>query len=187
VAPQRAARLAAYLDLLAEWNTKVNLTGARTPQERVRCLVGEVLGLAAWVEPGRLIDVGSGNGSPGLVIGLLRDDVEVTLLEPRRRRWAFLREAARAAGLARVHVLRRRHDGPSMRPARTVTLRALALSPPELAPLVESGGRLVVMGVAPVEAAPFEPEPDPRLPRGVHSYRLGLGPRPPGAPAPCST
>ena len=49
-------------------------------------------------EPGSLIDVGSGNGSPGLVLALVRDDLEVTLLEPRARRWAFLREAARASG-----------------------------------------------------------------------------------------
>ena len=48
--------------------------------------------------PGALVDVGSGNGSPGLVLALLRDDLSVTLLEPRQKRWAFLREASRRAG-----------------------------------------------------------------------------------------
>jgi hypothetical protein len=69
-----------------------------------------VIPVLALPDPGRLIDVGSGNGSPGLVLALLRDDLEAILLEPRARRWAFLREATRAAGRGDVEVLRRRHD-----------------------------------------------------------------------------
>ena len=162
--------MAAYLDLLARWGRTTNLTGARDPEGRVALLVAEVLAVARWVQPGRLTDVGSGNGSPGLVIALLRDDVDATLLEPRRRRWAFLREAARAAGRPEVAVLRQRHDGPPVRPAGTVTLRALALPLRELAPLVEPGGRLVVFGNPPTDPAPFEPEPAP-LGAGIHAYR----------------
>ena len=90
-------RLAAYLDTLADWSRRTNLTGARTAAERVRLLVADVLPGAFLPEPGALIDVGSGNGSPGLVLALVRDDLEVTLLEPRTRRWAFLKEAARAS------------------------------------------------------------------------------------------
>jgi len=123
------SRLAAYLDTLAAWSPRVNLTGARSAAERVRLLVGDVLAAGTLPPPGRLIDVGSGNGSPGLVLALLRDDLEVTLLEPRTRRWAFLREAARAAGRSRVRVLRLRHDAYPGPAARTVTLRALSLPP----------------------------------------------------------
>ena len=129
-------RLAAYLDTLADWSRRTNLTGARTAAERVRLLVADVLPAAFLPEPGTLIDVGSGNGSPGLVLALVRDDLEVTLLEPRTRRWAFLREAARASS-RRVLVLRQRHDGYRGKPARTVTLRAVALPLAELAGLVE--------------------------------------------------
>ena len=122
----------------------------------MRLLVGDVLAAAALPAPGSLIDVGSGNGSPGLVFALLRDDLEVTLLEPRARRWAFLREGARAAGRS-VRVLRVRHDGYPGPPARTVTLRGLTLSLADLAPLVEAGGRLIVLGGRPQRAGPFEP------------------------------
>jgi 16S rRNA (guanine527-N7)-methyltransferase len=153
---QALSRLAAYLDTLAAWSARVNLTGARTPAERVRLLVGDVLAAAPLPEPGRLIDVGSGNGSPGLVLALLRDDLEVTLLEPRARRWAFLREAARAAGRSRVRVLRLRHDACPGPAARTVTLRALSLPLEELLPLVEPGGRIVVFGGAPRDAPGLE-------------------------------
>ena len=70
---------------------------------RVALLVAPVLPLADLLEPGELLDVGSGNGSPGLVLALLRPRLDVTLLEPRQRRWAFLREAARAALDAKRH------------------------------------------------------------------------------------
>jgi 16S rRNA (guanine527-N7)-methyltransferase len=143
------SRLSAYLDTLAAWSARVNLTGARTADARVRLLVGDVLGAAGLPASGRLIDVGSGNGSPGLVLALLRDDLEVTLLEPRARRWAFLREAARAAGRSGVRVLRLRHDAYPGPAAGTVTLRALALPLAELLPLVEPGGRLIAFGGRP--------------------------------------
>jgi len=121
----------------------------------VRLLVEKVLAAAALPAAGTLIDVGSGNGSPGLVFALLRDDLEVTLLEPRARRWAFLREAARAAGRT-VRVLRVRHDGYGGPPARTVTLRGLALPLADLAHLVEPGGRILVLGGRPEASGPFE-------------------------------
>jgi 16S rRNA (guanine527-N7)-methyltransferase len=120
----------------------------------VRLLVGDVLPAARLPAPGALVDVGSGNGSPGLVFALVRDDLEVTLLEPRARRWAFLREAARAAGRP-VRVLRVRHDGYPGPPARTVTLRAVGLPLAELGGLVSPGGLVLVFGRRPRECGPF--------------------------------
>jgi 16S rRNA (guanine527-N7)-methyltransferase len=121
----------------------------------VSLLVASVLPSRDLPEPGTLLDVGSGNGSPGLVLALLREDLDVTLLEPRTRRWAFLREAARRCGAGRVRVLRGRHDTYSGTPARTVTVRALALPLGELAPLVAVGGQLLVMGGRPRLEGPF--------------------------------
>jgi 16S rRNA (guanine527-N7)-methyltransferase len=117
---------------------------------RVDVLVAGVLPARDVPAPGRLVDVGSGNGSPGLVLALLRDDLEVTLLEPRQRRWAFLREAARRAGCA-VQVLRARHDDYPGPPAATVTVRALRLPLRELRPLVAGGGQVIVFGTPPAD------------------------------------
>jgi 16S rRNA (guanine527-N7)-methyltransferase len=137
----------------------------------VRVLVGDVLPASPLPAPGTLLDVGSGNGSPGLVLALLRDDLDVTLLEPRARRWAFLREAARAAGRP-VRVLRVRHDGYPGPPARTVTLRALALPLAELAALVSPGGLVLVFGGRPRVGGPFQATAEGEgLPRGVMAYR----------------
>ena len=124
----------------------MNLTGARTPADRVALLVEGVLPAAPHALPGRLIDVGSGNGSPGLVLALVRPELSVVLLEPRQRRWAFLREACRAAGRPDVDVLRERHDQYTGPAATTVTLRGLDLPLPALAPIVAEGGRALVFG-----------------------------------------
>ena len=161
---------------MAEWSRRINLTAAHTPAERVHLLVASVLPAVELLEPGTVLDVGSGNGSPGLVMALLRDDLEVTLLEPRTRRWAFLREAARRSGPGRVQVLRGRHDTYTGAPAHTVSLRALALPLTELAPLVRPGGQILVLGAAPGDEGPFEKTLS--IPgEGVHCYRRRGVPR----------
>jgi 16S rRNA (guanine527-N7)-methyltransferase len=137
----------------------------------VRLLVGAVLPAAGLPAPGSLVDVGSGNGSPGLVLALLRDDLEVTLLEPRARRWAFLREAARAASRP-VRVLRLRHDAYPGPPARTVTLRGLAVPLVELSALVAPGGKVLVFGGRPAAGGPFEAVAEAgALAAGVRAFR----------------
>jgi 16S rRNA (guanine527-N7)-methyltransferase len=133
----------------------------------VAVLVAPVLPLLPFVE-GPLLDVGSGNGSPGLVLALLRPELSVTLLEPRAKRWAFLCEAARAAGRPDLRVLRLRHDAYSGPPAATVTLRALRLPAAQLVSLMRPEGQLLALGAA--------PEPHPELarrpaPPGVHRYQ----------------
>jgi 16S rRNA (guanine527-N7)-methyltransferase len=133
----------------------MNLTGARTPEERSELLVAQVLPALDLVQGPRLIDVGSGNGSPGLVLALLCPELEVTLLEPRQRRWAFLREARRVAGCTGVEVLRVRHDRYAGPPADNVTMRGLDVPLEELAPLVRPGGRVVVFGGPPRRAEGF--------------------------------
>lgn len=168
VDPAAAARLARYLDLLAAWSGRMNLTAARTAEDRLALLVQPVIPVAPLVLPGRLLDLGSGNGSPGLVLAALRPDVAVTLLEPRQRRWAFLREAARAMGLP-VEVRRERHDqypGPA---AETVAVRALRLPAADLARLTAPGGRLFVLGAAPGPHPALVPEAG--APPGVHVFR----------------
>lgn len=152
---------------MAAWSERVNLTGARSPERRVAVLVAPVLPLAPLVS-GPHLDVGSGSGSPGLVLGLLLPELELTLLEPRRRRWAFLREAARVAGRPDVRVLALRHDEWPGPPFPSVSVRGLRLPPQELAGLVAPGGRLLVLGRAPGSLPGLRPEPGPP---GSHLFR----------------
>ena len=176
LAPAEIASLSRYLDLVTAWSARVNLTGARTPADRVAILIAPVVPAASLLGPGLHLDIGSGNGSPGLVLAALRRDVAVVLLEPRQRRWAFLREAARALGRGDLDIRRSRHDAYDGPPAQTVSLRALSLPPGEIAPLVAVGGRLLAWGSAPAPEAAFAPEPSPRP--DLHVRRRVDVPRP---------
>lgn len=144
---------------MAEWSPRINLTGARDAESRVSRLVA---GIPAWAERlqgPRVLDIGSGNGSPGLVLAALRPDLEVTLLEPRMRRWAFLREAIRVTGV-RADAVRARHDGYAGAPADALVLRALQLEARDLWPLLRPGGQWVQVGAAPAGRGGFRAEAD---------------------------
>jgi 16S rRNA (guanine527-N7)-methyltransferase len=95
-----------YLDLLLRWNRKINLTSVRTPEECLTRHFGESF-LLARLFPlvGRLLDIGSGAGFPGLALKLISPNLEVVLLEPVAKKRAFLKEAARICGLDRVRVV----------------------------------------------------------------------------------
>ena len=164
------ASLARYLDLVERWSQRINLTAARSPDQRVSTLIRSALAAEPQVEPPSLLDIGSGAGSPGLVLALLRVELSVTLLEPRSRRWAFLREASRVLGRGDIRVEACRHDqweGPA---ARTVTLRGLRLPAAEIARCCQAGGRVVVIGNLPVPLEPLELEHSDRE-SAVHSLR----------------
>ena len=140
------SRLVSYLESLERWRSRINLTGAGDRAAVFATLVAPILGAEVLLS-GRVVDVGSGNGSPGLVLASLRPDLSFVLLEPRAKRWAFLREAAREMGATNVEVERKRSDEYRGDPAETVTIRAVGLSPEHLRPLLgPHGGCVVVFG-----------------------------------------
>jgi len=103
---QQEDRLLAYLELLLRWNSRINLIGPSTAEECVTRHFGESLYLSRWVRlRGRLLDVGSGAGFPGLALKLLHHQLAVTLLEPVAKKRAFLKEAARTCQLDAVEIL----------------------------------------------------------------------------------
>ena len=106
---QQTGQVLAYLELLLRWNEKINLTSIRDPADCVRRLFGESLYLGRCVElSGRLLDIGSGAGFPGLCLKILFRELAVTLLEPVAKKRGFLKEAARVCGMSGVEVRRER-------------------------------------------------------------------------------
>ncbi|PZF14393.1 16S rRNA (guanine(527)-N(7))-methyltransferase RsmG [Curtobacterium sp. MCLR17_034] len=104
---------------------------------------------------GRVADVGSGAGLPGLVLAIARPDVEFVLIEPMERRTDWLRSESGRLGLQNVTVLRgRAEDVADDVVVDQVTARAVsALSKliPLTVPLVRSGGQLILMKGARVD------------------------------------
>ena len=98
--------LLTYLGLLIRWNTKINLVGPADDEECITRHFGESLFLTRWVElKGKLLDIGSGAGFPGLALKIICPGLEVTLLEPISKKRAFLKEVARACHFDHVGVL----------------------------------------------------------------------------------
>ena len=101
----QVGRILTYLDLLERWNRKINLTGVRDPEACVTRHFGESLYLGRWVElDGRLLDIGSGAGFPGLALKIAFPALAVTLLEPIAKKRAFLKEVARTCEMKLVEV-----------------------------------------------------------------------------------
>ncbi|MGH9730036.1 MAG: 16S rRNA (guanine(527)-N(7))-methyltransferase RsmG [Candidatus Acidiferrales bacterium] len=100
-------KILTYMGLLSRWGEKIALTAVTNEHEIVRFHFGEsvfALSLQSF-ENGRLADVGSGAGFPGLAIKLLRPNLQVTLLEPNKKKSAFLNEVIRKLDLGDVEVL----------------------------------------------------------------------------------
>ncbi len=117
-----------YAGLLAGPGVERGLIG---PAEAVRLWDRHLINCAVVAElvprPATLVDLGSGAGLPGIVLGILLPDVQVTLLEPMARRVLFLEECVRELGLPNVVVRRgRAEDVAGELAADVVTARAVA-------------------------------------------------------------
>lgn len=124
-------QLAQFLDLLVRWNARMNLTAIRDPESMVERHLGESLFAGFLLAPrlqagGRLLDLGSGAGLPGIPIQILLPGVQVTLAESQGKKAAFLREAVRSIGLGSAAVWAGRVEAmPAAEHFDAVTLRAV--------------------------------------------------------------
>ncbi|MBV70226.1 MAG: hypothetical protein CMH52_02670 [Myxococcales bacterium] len=79
-----------------------------------------------------LVDVGTGSGTPGLLVACLRPDLPVILVEPIAKRTAFLRHVSHELGLSNVKVIRSRWPCPL--PVKEIQIVSRAVVDPELWP-----------------------------------------------------
>jgi 16S rRNA (guanine527-N7)-methyltransferase len=147
-----AGELARYLKLLFRWNERMNLTGLTDDDAGIDRLLVEPLVATGWLSVGplRLVDIGSGGGSPAVPMRLVRPDVRLQMVESKGRKAAFLREAVRHLALTGARVESRRYEelaaglGEGDR-ADVVTVRAVRVDEVgfrALAALLAEDGRL---------------------------------------------
>ncbi|MFF1571735.1 16S rRNA (guanine(527)-N(7))-methyltransferase RsmG [Leifsonia sp. NPDC058292] len=112
--------------------------------------------VAPLLRPGRVGDVGSGAGLPGLVLAIARPEVDFVLIEPMERRVAWLTEQVEELALSNVEIVRARAEDVRLaEPLDQVTARAVSAFRkliPLTAPLVRDGGELVLMKGASAQA-----------------------------------
>jgi 16S rRNA (guanine527-N7)-methyltransferase len=179
-------QISIYIDLLMQWNTRINLTSVRRAEDIVIRHFGESFFVARRLlnsAPFRsAIDLGSGAGFPGLPLAMLAPQTQVTLIESQGKKAVFLNEVVRALGLSNVTVFKERAENYSGR-AELVLMRAVEKFPRAVAlalKLVEPGGRVALMiGNAQVaEARGLEQQvswEDPIQLPGGHSRVLMVG------------
>ena len=117
-----------YIDMLLRWNSRINLTAIRDPEEIVTRHFGESLfaaGRLLAASNSTLVDVGSGAGFPGLPIKIWKADLKMTLIESNHKKATFLREVIRALTLTDIDVYSGRAETYPPSSANTVTLRAV--------------------------------------------------------------
>ncbi|MCS7235040.1 MAG: 16S rRNA (guanine(527)-N(7))-methyltransferase RsmG [Armatimonadota bacterium] len=164
---RQRAQLLGYRDLLARWNVRVDLVAPASVEEILRAHVLDSLLLLVMVRPpqgGSVADVGSGAGLPGLVWAVARPDLQVVLLEPRKKRAAFAERAAVQLQIPNVQVEALRAEEACTRPqyqakfdvvvARAVAAPAVVLRMARR--LLRGGGRLAVpVGPGAAVSPPF--------------------------------
>lgn len=118
-----------YILILRHWNEKLNLTAIRDPLEILYRHFCESMfaAVAVPVENGRLADIGSGPGFPGIPLKILRPELELFLVESSIKKGTFLAEVIRELGLENTHVLINRYEelGEELAPLDFVCSRAL--------------------------------------------------------------
>ncbi|RIX73538.1 16S rRNA (guanine(527)-N(7))-methyltransferase RsmG [Acidovorax cavernicola] len=95
----QAEQLLAYGTLMLKWNKVYNLTAVRDPAGVMTHHLLDSLAAVAplqreWTGKGRLLDVGSGGGLPGVVIAIMRPDIEVSCLDAVAKKAAFVQQVA---------------------------------------------------------------------------------------------
>jgi 16S rRNA (guanine527-N7)-methyltransferase len=94
-----------YLALLQKWNKVHNLTAVRDPQEMVTLHLLDSLSVMPHVQTGRLLDVGSGAGLPGIPLAMCLPQLQVTVMDASHKKASFMRQAKAELGLDNLEVV----------------------------------------------------------------------------------
>lgn len=104
-------RLDQYVVLLQRWNKTYRLVGSAAPDVVWDLHIADSLLLLPFVpHSGRLLDLGSGAGLPGIPIQIVREEIEVVLVEPQQKRVNFCEEVKRCLGLSKLRIIRGRAE-----------------------------------------------------------------------------
>ncbi len=177
VSGQLLEQLLSYVELLHRWNARVNLTSLDAGDDGLDRLIVEPLAAARHVgSPApRVIDIGSGGGSPAIPLRLALPGGSLLMVEAKARKAAFLREAVRHLGLADTVVEARRFEELAGRPSLQgafdlLTLRAVRVDATVLCGLQTflRGGADLFLFAGPRGDAPPAAVELPLVPHATH-------------------
>ena len=100
-----------YMELLLEWNEKINLTAITNPEDIILKHFIDSLTIEEYINKGEsLVDVGTGAGFPGIPIKIYRDDINVTLVDSLNKRINFLNIVIEELKLEKIKAIHSRAE-----------------------------------------------------------------------------
>ena len=171
--PAHTQALMKYLDLLQHWNATYNLTAVREraamlTQHLADCLT-VVRSVERQVPQGRVLDVGSGGGLPGVVLAIMLPALEVTCVDTVGKKAAFVRQVAGMLGLQNLRAAHARVESLAEAHFQLITSRAFA----SLADFTQLSGALLAPGACWMAMKGKRPEAEiAALPTGVEVFHV---------------
>jgi len=146
---KQIGQLLNYLSLIHKWNNIYNLSAIRDPIESVKKHLLDSLSIIHFVQPGLLLDVGSGAGLPGIVIAIMKPETEVFVLDSVGKKCRFMKVVKSELALENLIVVNSRVE--SFKPKQyfsQITSRAFAEASKTIQltkHLLEENGRYLLM------------------------------------------
>lgn len=154
ITDEQAEKFYSYTNMLLEWNEKINLTAITELDDIIQKHFIDSLTIDKYVkENASIIDVGTGAGFPGIPLKIVRDDINVTLLDALNKRINFLNEVIEQNKLTNIKTIHARAEeagkNKNIRESFDIaTSRAVAplnVLVEYLLPLIKIGGRCICM------------------------------------------
>ncbi len=152
--PEQVRQFSRHAGLLLQWNRRVNLTRITDPEEMaIKHFVDAVVPVRFLPSRGRLLDIGSGGGFPGVPLKVIAPSLSITLIDAVRKKVSFLQHLIRTLALDGMEARHTRAEELSAVPAYGnafdgVICRALSSLDSFVGmalPLVRPGGTLMAM------------------------------------------
>ena len=146
-----------YMNLLIEWNEKMNLTAIIEPEEIIQKHFIDSLTILNRIEDNKsVVDVGTGAGFPGIPLSIMNPTLKITLVDSLNKRLVFLQEVINQLGLKNVELVHARAEDFGQNKkyrekfdiATSRAVANLATLSEYLIPLVKVGGKCICMKAA---------------------------------------
>ena len=100
-----------YMQLLIEWNEKMNLTAITEPEEIIlKHFIDSITILKDINDNTKVVDVGTGAGFPGIPLSIMKQDIKITLVDSLNKRLIFLKEVVEQLKLKNIEIIHARAE-----------------------------------------------------------------------------
>lgn len=143
-----------YMELLIEWNEKMNLTAITEPEEIIlKHFIDSITILNEIPNNSKIVDVGTGAGFPGIPLSIMNPTLKITLVDSLNKRLIFLQEVVNKLQLKNVEIIHARAEEfgqnkkyrGSFDVATSRAVANLSTLSEYLIPLVKVGGKVISM------------------------------------------